>query len=393
MSANWLPAGFACENPESRFMPAVANPTIDLHPPPDSQFLHRLLYIVLRDCYAYQDENSDALRFGEREARLGRLKQGMRRIANRYGFARRGFTVEHATAALMEVIANRPGFERTYNLLDGTSRILLVELLELRILGAKHVRLSRSNPAYWREYNSIDRRFLQERSVLRTRDWTLNRYRIPRQSGSIDLIAHPLTVLNTYSLDMYSHPDVSVEPGDVVIDAGGCWGDTALCFADRAGPHGRVYTFEFVEENLDVLRRNLALNPGLAERVTVVETALGETTGITLSYSPAGPGTALGSGPCSVDIISIDDFVDEQRLERVDFIKMDIEGAELDALRGAERTLRRLAPKLAISVYHKPLDLAEIPAFLDDLDVGYRFFLDHFTIHSEETVLFARQRG
>jgi len=69
---------------------------------------------------------------------------------------------------------------------------------------------------------------------------------------------------------------------------------------------------------------------------------------------------------------------------------MDIEGAELDALRGAEQTLRAFKPRLAISLYHNKTDLTEIPEYLNALDLGYEFYLDHFTIHNEETVLFAR---
>jgi hypothetical protein len=68
---------------------------------------------------------------------------------------------------------------------------------------------------------------------------------------------------------------------------------------------------------------------------------------------------------------------------------MDIEGAELAALRGAERTLRRDRPRLAISLYHKPEDFYEIPEFLAGLGAGYRLYMDHYTIHEEETVLFA----
>ena len=71
------------------------------------------------------------------------------------------------------------------------------------------------------------------------------------------------------------------------------------------------------------------------------------------------------------------------------FIKMDIEGSELTALQGAEETLRTLRPKLAISLYHRIDDFIAIPDYLNKLGLGYEFFLDHFTIHREETVLFA----
>ena len=90
-----------------------------------------------------------------------------------------------------------------------------------------------------------------------------------------------------------------------------------------------------------------------------------------------------------VTTLSIDDFVKEEKLPKVDVIKMDIEGAELDALRGAEETIRTFKPRLAISVYHKPKDIVDIPLYLNDLGLGYEFFLDHFTIYEGETVLFA----
>ncbi len=86
---------------------------------------------------------------------------------------------------------------------------------------------------------------------------------------------------------------------------------------------------------------------------------------------------------------SIDDFVAEQALQRVDFIKMDIEGAELKALQGAEQTLKAFRPKLAIALYHRADDFVDIPSYLESLNLNYEFFLDHFTIHLEETVLFA----
>jgi hypothetical protein len=59
------------------------------------------------------------------------------------------------------------------------------------------------------------------------------------------------------------------------------------------------------------------------------------------------------------------------------------------ALRGGERSIRRWKPKLAISLYHRPEDFFVIPLWLDALGLGYRFHLDHYSIHHEETVLYA----
>jgi hypothetical protein len=65
------------------------------------------------------------------------------------------------------------------------------------------------------------------------------------------------------------------------------------------------------------------------------------------------------------------------------------EGAELNALPGAEATLRRFRPRPAIAAYHKPEDLVVIPEYLAGLELGYSFRLGHTTMHGEETVVFA----
>jgi hypothetical protein len=77
-------------------------------------------------------------------------------------------------------------------------------------------------------------------------------------------------------------------------------------------------------------------------------------------------------------------------LRKVDFIKMDIEGSEPEALMGAEQTIRKHRPKLAIAIYHDLRHFASIPHWIHDLNLGYKFYIGHFTIHAEETVLFAR---
>ncbi|MBK8611207.1 MAG: FkbM family methyltransferase [Chitinophagaceae bacterium] len=76
-------------------------------------------------------------------------------------------------------------------------------------------------------------------------------------------------------------------------------------------------------------------------------------------------------------------------MDKVDFIKMDIEGAELNAIMGAKGTLVKYRPKLAIAIYHSLSDFYTIAEFIKSLDLGYKFYLQHTTIHAEETVLFA----
>jgi hypothetical protein len=73
-------------------------------------------------------------------------------------------------------------------------------------------------------------------------------------------------------------------------------------------------------------------------------------------------------------------------MDKVDLIKMDIEGSEFPALKGAINTLKRFRPKLAISIYHSMEDYAYIVPWIRGLGIEYKFFVRHFTIHAEETI-------
>ena len=71
---------------------------------------------------------------------------------------------------------------------------------------------------------------------------------------------------------------------------------------------------------------------------------------------------------------------------------MDIEGAESLALNGAIKTIKKYRPKLAIAIYHSMNDFVSIPLWLKELDLDYKFYLGHYTLHAEETILFAKPR-
>lgn len=91
-------------------------------------------------------------------------------------------------------------------------------------------------------------------------------------------------------------------------------------------------------------------------------------------------------GDIEVDVIKLDDFFKTH--ESPTFIKMDIEGAELAALRGCAETIRKHKPKLAICVYHKPEDIFEIPEYILSLNPDYKMWLRHYTNLVNETVLY-----
>jgi FkbM family methyltransferase len=229
---------------------------------------------------------------------------------------------------------------------------------------------------------------------------SLHSYRVPVRSGSISMVGLAFLVQEFFVSEQYAFERgaVSVRPvaGDVVVDGGGGFGETALYFAEAVGAEGRVLCFEFVPENLRLLEHNLDANPAHRSRIEVVPHALWGRRGEALPYAMVGGRSSIaipGKRPGEeASTESLDEVCRERDIDRIDFLKLDVEGAELEALRGAEETLRRHRPKLAISLYHRTADLADIPPWLADLDLGYDFYLDHRWPGMEETMLFGDPR-
>ncbi|ABC82298.1 FkbM family methyltransferase [Anaeromyxobacter dehalogenans] len=319
-----------------------------------------------------------------------------------------GPTLEAAAHAAAAVLGRHAEFERAWGALaDADSRHWMLELCAHRALGAARVPV-RFDAARARALeDEVQGRLLRERGAVPAsatrgashafQGWRLDRYDLRPAGLPLELLSTAEYVVATFFLRQYqlerAGVRVAAAEGDVVVDGGGCFGETALHFAHQVGPGGRVLSFEFLPAHLEVFRANLALNPALAGRVEIVPEALWDRSGEALPFTEHGPATHLGAAPGAAAAVartcSVDDLVEARGLPRVDFLKLDVEGAELAALRGAERTLRRHRPKLAIAAYHRPEDLGALPAWIDGLRLGYRLYLDHFTPGAWETIAFA----
>ena len=168
----------------------------------------------------------------------------------------------------------------------------------------------------------------------------------------------------------YHQGDVhcKTEAGDVVIDAGGCWGETTMYFAHEAGPTGTVVAFEFIPSNLEVFHRNEDLNPHLKERIRLVENPIWSSSGRKLYYVDWGPGSRITD-----DIHKYHSW--EGMVEQLPstkplkgrpsagrFHQDGRRGGRARALRGGEISIRKYRPKLAISLYHNPEDIRDDPS-------------------------------
>jgi FkbM family methyltransferase len=174
---------------------------------------------------------------------------------------------------------------------------------------------------------------------------------------------------------------VMIHPGDVVIDAGANIGDFSLLAAKKVEGGGLVFAFEPVADVYNrYLLQTLELNPSLADRIAPIPAGLLEADGMVTFYtnpdfmdeaSVIQNHRTIGTEP-QAQVYALDSFVAENKLERVDFIKADIEGAERYMLQGATETLARYAPKLSIANYHLPDDPVVLENLILDANPQYK---------------------
>ncbi len=216
--------------------------------------------------------------------------------------------------------------------------------------------------------DSISREEFEALAVKASRDPAL-----PKMRGGPDWVRF-LNMACTWYLEQYRYDDiVDVMPGDVFLDCGACLGDTAI-WAARKG--ARVWSFDVDENTLPFFDQNIE-RAGVRDRVVLTRAAVGEHDGTAFFFCDTGnPG---GSHICNrekgspVPMVALDSFCARHKLQPT-YIKMDIEGAELAALRGAEQIIREYRPRLAVCLYHNIHDMWEIPLWLDQLGAGYRFY-------------------
>lgn len=169
------------------------------------------------------------------------------------------------------------------------------------------------------------------------------------------------------------------------IDAGGYDGYSTQCFFNwLRNSLGRSIIFEPNHIQYEVCKNNMQNY----DNVKIVNKGLWHKKEIVKFYNGGTSGGINSIGEEIIEAVSLDEELKDEK-ERVTFIKMDIEGAELNALKGAERTIRVQKPKLAICIYHKPEDVREIPNLLLDYVPDYKFYIRHYSFSTWETVLYA----
>ncbi|WP_312701298.1 FkbM family methyltransferase [Sedimentibacter sp.] len=188
-------------------------------------------------------------------------------------------------------------------------------------------------------------------------------------------------------IQYFDNSIINFNKEEILIDAGGYTGDTLEKFLSLNIPFKAYYLFE-----PDKGLMEQAKNKVQDIRVHYINKGLFSKSGEVKFKTTMGlDGHIIKENKYNEDEIDIIECVaiDTYINDKVTFIKMDIEGAELEALKGAEKTIKKYYPTLAISIYHKPSDYLDIFEYIRTLNPKYKFYLRQHANFYAENVLYA----
>jgi FkbM family methyltransferase len=185
--------------------------------------------------------------------------------------------------------------------------------------------------------------------------------------------------------DQYFEDFLTLRSGSVFIDCGAFQGETSLEFAKRYPDYAAIHAFEPSSTNTNaILEQTSDLHDLILHSVGLSDVSAS----VRFAAELGSASRASKDGETLIEVIPLDDL----ELSRADFIKMDLEGGEIKALQGAEKTIRRCSPALAIAAYHDPKDFSLLHQNMKKMLPSHRFYLRHYTSGWAETVLYCVSR-
>lgn len=194
-----------------------------------------------------------------------------------------------------------------------------------------------------------------------------------------------LTKIPVDDIEYFDSSYYPMSDSEIYIDCGAYTGDTVEAFIDTVKNYRKIYAFEPDIKNFKELNKRVE-KLKCHENIHIFPFAIGENDGKLRFASEATLGSHISEdGNIEVSVKKLDDIITGE----VSFIKMDIEGSELAALKGAKSIIKKYKPKLAICIYHKCEDLFEIPVFLHELLPEYKIVIRQHKYDLYDTVLYA----
>lgn len=171
-----------------------------------------------------------------------------------------------------------------------------------------------------------------------------------------------------------------------VVDGGAYYGELLTQMQEVGLNVGHHYCFEISQKNFKELEKVRDHTCGETEMICINKGLWDQPSVLYVENQEAWAKVSQTETGETVDLITLDQFFEDN--EKIDFIKMDIEGAEMKALKGGEQMLINHRPVLAISIYHQLDDFVEIPLYLNEILRDYTFLIRHHSAMLSETVLY-----
>jgi FkbM family methyltransferase len=203
------------------------------------------------------------------------------------------------------------------------------------------------------------------------------------------ILKRPVKILSSSPCEQYFPSEINLRKGyRRFINCGSYDGDTVKNLHSKFGKIQALACFEPDEKNYTLLNSYLKANKNkIADTVMSFPCGVFDReTKLSFSNDKLLCSSIFDKGNSMIQCVALDNVIPDFKPT---FISMDVEGAELDALRGARELICVNKPDLAISVYHFPNHIWEIPLYLNSLKLGYRFYLRNYTGFTYETILYA----
>lgn len=184
----------------------------------------------------------------------------------------------------------------------------------------------------------------------------------------------------------YFQKDIFDFSNEVFLDCGSYMGEEIDYLNGLNCGNHKIYAFEPDKKNFDYIDNKYRDSPNI---ICIKKGVWSQS--CELHFNAAGTdGSMVDEYGCdSIAATAIDEIINE----KVTFIKMDIEGSELQAIEGAAKTIVKYKPKLAICIYHLDKDLWEIPFRIHSLAADYDIFIRHHSLGLSDTVMYANPKG
>ena len=259
-------------------------------------------------------------------------------------------------------------------------------LINSGIVGKIHILLERLDTKSFREFYSMHMKEFEEVESILEDDLSIRTYKAVihyRCSGKRE------ELLKCFVKPQYFQKDIfTVFAGDTFIDGGAFIGDVTEQVLRCVGGYSRIYAWEPDRKNIEILNKIIENHPNVKN---IPYALWSEKTTLYFSEEGTAGSKVVANHESTVKTISLEaNSIDNVHVEdKVSFIKMDIEGAEMYALKGAEHTIMRDRPNLAICIYHSFEDLYRIPLYIKSLVPEYKIYIRHHSDRSIETVVYA----